>query len=121
MIRRAMGCRLTEGSPCERTRATARGPSAGHFSPQRAQHFLCAFVQFRRSRSEDLLMGIKWVDTREIVELLIEQHPDVDPLTIRFTDLHRWVCALPGFDDDPQHSNERTLEAIQMMWVDEAD
>jgi len=66
-------------------------------------------------------MGIKWVDTREIVELLLEHHPGVDPLTVRFTDLHRWVCALPGFDDDPKRSNEKILEAIQMMWVEEAD
>ena len=66
-------------------------------------------------------MGIKWVDTREIVELLLEHHPGVDPLTVRFTDLHRWVCTLPGFDDDPKHSNEKILEAIQMMWLDEQD
>ena len=66
-------------------------------------------------------MGIKWVDTREIVELLLERHPDVDPLTVRFTDLHSWVCALPGFDDDPKRSNEKILEAIQMMWLDERD
>ena len=64
-------------------------------------------------------MGLKWVDIREIVELLLEQHPDVDPIAMRFTDLHRWVCDLPGFDDDPGRSNEKILEAIQMMWVDE--
>lgn len=64
-------------------------------------------------------MGLKWVDIREIVELLLERHPDVDPMTLRFTDLHRWVCELPGFDDNPGRSNEKILEAIQMVWVDE--
>ncbi len=66
-------------------------------------------------------MGLKWVDTREIVEQLIERHPDVDPLGVRFTDLHRWVTELPDFDDDPQRSNEKILEAIQMMWLDEVE
>jgi len=64
-------------------------------------------------------MGLKWVDTREIVEQLIERHPDVDPLGVRFTDLRRWVLEIPDFDDDPQRSNEKILEAIQMMWLDE--
>jgi FeS assembly protein IscX len=45
----------------------------------------------------------------------------VDPKTIRFTDLHRWVCALDGFADDPSRSGEKILEAIQMAWIDEAD
>jgi len=64
-------------------------------------------------------MGLKWIDTREIVEHLLERHPDVDPLTVRFTDLHKWVCELPDFDDDPKRSSEKILEAIQMMWLDE--
>lgn len=66
-------------------------------------------------------MGLKWVDTREIVEQLIERHPDVDPLGVRFTDLRRWVLEIPDFDDDPQRSNEKILEAIQMMWLDELE
>lgn len=66
-------------------------------------------------------MGLKWVDTREIVEQLIDRHPDVDPLGVRFTDLHRWVLELPDFDDEPQRSNEKILEAIQMMWLDEVE
>jgi FeS assembly protein IscX len=49
----------------------------------------------------------------------VEAHPDVDPLTVRFTDLHRWVVDLPGFADDPQTSNEGILEAIQMKWLEE--
>jgi FeS assembly protein IscX len=64
---------------------------------------------------------MKWTDTREIVTALQNAHADVDPRQIRFTDLHRWVCELPGFRDDPQRSNEKILEAIQMLWMDEAD
>jgi FeS assembly protein IscX len=64
---------------------------------------------------------MKWTDTREIAIALCEAHPDIDPQTIRFTDLHKWVCALPEFDDDPNRSGEKILEAIQMMWMDEAE
>ena len=64
---------------------------------------------------------MKWTDVREIAIALAERHPDVDPLTVRFTDLHRWVRELPGFADDPTRSNEKILETIQMMWLDERD
>ena len=64
---------------------------------------------------------MKWTDTRDIAIALCEAHPDVDPLKVRFTDLHAWVCALPGFNDDPGRSGEKILEAIQMTWIDEAD
>jgi FeS assembly protein IscX len=64
---------------------------------------------------------MKWVDTSQIAQALAERFPDVDPKTVRFTDLHRWVCELPGFDDDPKRSGEKILEAIQMAWIDEAD
>ncbi len=64
-------------------------------------------------------MGLKWTDTREIAIALDETHPDVDPMKLRFTDLHGWVLALPDFDDDPEHSGEKILEAIQMAWLDE--
>jgi FeS assembly protein IscX len=64
---------------------------------------------------------MKWTDTRDIAIALTEAHPDIDPKTIRFTDLHKWVCALPEFDDDPNRSGEKILEAIQMMWIDEAE
>jgi FeS assembly protein IscX len=66
-------------------------------------------------------MALRWTDSLEIALGLIDAHPDVDPKTIRFTDLHRWVCALPEFEDEPNRSNERVLEAIQMNWIDEAD
>ncbi|MGA8004776.1 MAG: Fe-S cluster assembly protein IscX [Burkholderiales bacterium] len=64
---------------------------------------------------------MKWTDSREIAIALAERFPDTDPKTIRFTDLHRWVLELPGFADDPGHSGEKILEAIQMAWIDEAD
>ena len=63
---------------------------------------------------------MKWTDTVRIAEALYDQHPEIDPLTVRFTDLHRWVLALDGFDDDPNRSGEKILEAIQMAWIDEA-
>ena len=66
-------------------------------------------------------MGLKWTDSLDIAIELDEQHPDVDPQYVRFTDLHAWVCTLAEFDDDPEHSNERILEAIQMAWIDERD
>jgi FeS assembly protein IscX len=62
---------------------------------------------------------MKWTDTLEVAIALSEAHPDVDPHTIRFMDLHRWVCELPGFSDDPKRSGEKILEAIQTAWIDE--
>jgi len=64
---------------------------------------------------------MKWRDVRQIAIALAEAHPGVAPLSVRFTDLHRWVCALPGFEDEPGRSNEKVLEAIQMAWLDEAE
>ncbi|ALJ70777.1 hypothetical protein TR70_1214 [Burkholderia pseudomallei] len=64
---------------------------------------------------------MKWTDSREIAIALADQHPDVDPKTIRFTELRQWVLDLDGFDDDPDHSGEKILEAIQAHWIDESD
>ncbi|HKE01862.1 MAG TPA: Fe-S cluster assembly protein IscX [Planctomycetota bacterium] len=64
---------------------------------------------------------LKWTDVLAIGEELAEAHPDVKPLDVRFTDLHRWVTELPGFEDDPKKSNEKILEAIQMAWLDEVE
>jgi FeS assembly protein IscX len=64
-------------------------------------------------------MKLTWTDAREIAEALFEAHPDVAPLDVRFTDLHRWVCELEDFADDPEKSTEGNLEAIQMAWLDE--
>lgn len=66
-------------------------------------------------------MSLKWTDTLDIALALDDSHPDVDPQYIRFTDLHRWVCELQEFDDDPEASSEKILEAIQMTWIDEKD
>lgn len=66
-------------------------------------------------------MKLTWKDSRDIAIELAEIHQNVDPQWVRFTDLHQWVCTLPGFDDDPDASNEKILEAIQMAWIDEAD
>lgn len=64
---------------------------------------------------------MKWTDTYQIAGALVDAHPDVDPKTLRFTQLREWVLALPGFSDDPERSGEKILEAIQMAWIDEAD
>jgi FeS assembly protein IscX len=64
-------------------------------------------------------MTLTWKDAEDVALALMEAHPDVDPLTVRFTDLHAWVIALPEFGDDPKASNEGILEAIQMKWLEE--
>ncbi len=65
-------------------------------------------------------MTYRWTDVQEIAQDLFEKHGDVDPQYVRFTDLHRWVCELEQFSDDPKKSNEKILEAIQMAWMTEA-
>jgi FeS assembly protein IscX len=64
-------------------------------------------------------MKLGWHDAEEIALLLLEKDPEVDPLTVRFTELHKMVTTLPGFEDDPAKSNEGILEAIQMAWHEE--
>jgi FeS assembly protein IscX len=64
-------------------------------------------------------MPLTWRDAEDIGIALSESHPNTDPLTVRFTDLHRWVTELPEFADDPKASNESTLEKIQMAWLEE--
>ena len=65
------------------------------------------------------MMKLTWNDTREIGELLYELHEEVDPLSISFVQLHKWICALDDFDDDPKRSSEGHLESIQMIWYEE--
>ena len=65
-------------------------------------------------------MNLKWTDVTDIAIALAEAHPDVDPRAVRFVDLHNWVVALPGFDDDHKRGGEKVLEAIQAAWIDEA-
>lgn len=62
---------------------------------------------------------MKWNDIYAIAAELADAHPEIDPSTIRFTDLHNWVTSLPEFDDDHQRGGEKVLEAIQQAWIDE--
>ncbi|KMJ53485.1 MULTISPECIES: Fe-S cluster assembly protein IscX [Vogesella] len=64
---------------------------------------------------------MKWTDINDIAIELYEAHPDIDPTTIRFVELHNWVVDLPGFDDDHSRGGEKVLEAIQQAWINEAD
>ncbi|MFP6559523.1 Fe-S cluster assembly protein IscX [Paraburkholderia sp. B3] len=63
---------------------------------------------------------MKWTDVQDIAVALTDTHPEVDPQYVRFTDLHRWITELEGFDDDPERSNEKILEAIQAAWIEDA-
>ncbi|MEZ5353701.1 MAG: Fe-S cluster assembly protein IscX [Bryobacteraceae bacterium] len=63
--------------------------------------------------------ALSWSSFEDLGIALFEKYPDVDPLTVRFTDLHKWVIELEDFDDDPAKSNEAKLEAIQMAWYEE--
>lgn len=62
---------------------------------------------------------MNWTDTLDIAIALSEKYPNEDVQYIRFTDLHRYVCELDGFCGEPNQSNEKILEAIQMAWLDE--
>lgn len=62
---------------------------------------------------------LTWTTTEDIAIALSDKYPETDPLSIRFTDLHKWVTQLDGFSDDPKNSNEKKLEAIQMAWYEE--
>ena len=73
----------------------------------------------RAERGGERERAMNWTDAEDIAIALSERYPDIDPLTARFTDLHRWVVALPGFGDDPKASSEGILEAIQMKWHEE--
>lgn len=71
------------------------------------------------ARKERMDKQLTWDDAEDLGILLSETYPELDPLTVRFTDLHRYVTELPGFSGDPKASNESKLEAIQMAWHDE--
>jgi FeS assembly protein IscX len=62
-----------------------------------------------------------WTDVNEIAIELAEKHPDIDPTYILFTDLRRFVMELEGFIDSPEKTNEKILEAIQMLWIEERE
>ena len=62
-----------------------------------------------------------WTDSQRIAEALYDKHPDIDPKTIRFTDLYQWILDLEGFQDDPNKCGEQILEAIQLAWIEESE
>ncbi|MCK5720494.1 MAG: Fe-S cluster assembly protein IscX [Thiomargarita sp.] len=64
-------------------------------------------------------MNLKWTDIQDIAIELCEKYPDIEPQYVSFPNLHKWICALDGFDDVSNHSNEKILEAIQQTWIDE--
>lgn len=64
-------------------------------------------------------MALTWTDPRAIGEALCDEHPDLDPLTISFVKLHELICSLSDFSDEPDGSNEKILEAVLMVWLDE--
>jgi FeS assembly protein IscX len=64
---------------------------------------------------------MKWTDSYEIAIALAEKYPEVDPKTVRFVELMKWVLELEGFEDDPKHCGEKILEAIQLAWIDEVE
>ncbi len=64
---------------------------------------------------------MKWTDSRDIAIELCDKFPEVDPKTVRFTDLHKWITELDEFDDEPNRSNEKILEAVILCWMDEMD
>jgi FeS assembly protein IscX len=66
-------------------------------------------------------MGLTWLDTLDIAIELDEAHPEVDPRVVNFVDLRNWVLQLDEFDDDPEHSGEKILEAIQAAWIEERE
>ncbi len=66
-----------------------------------------------------MTIKLTWDKAEDIGIELYEANPGMDPLQVRFTDLHKMVIELPGFADDPMKSNEAKLEAIQMAWYEE--
>lgn len=66
-------------------------------------------------------MSLRWTDVNDIAIELEDAHPDADVINLRFTDLWKWVREIPEFDDDPERSNEKILEAIQMAWLEERE
>ena len=64
-------------------------------------------------------MKLTWRDPRAIGELLYEEHEEVNPLSVSFVQLHKWIIESDDFEDDPKGSSEKVLEAIQMIWLEE--
>ncbi len=65
------------------------------------------------------MQDLDWLDVLDIAIELNDKFPEVDPQWISFPDLHKKVCNLDNFEGDPDKSNEKILEAIQMHWIEE--
>jgi FeS assembly protein IscX len=68
---------------------------------------------------KEINMSIGWNDYRQIGEALLDKYDTLNPLSVRFTDMHKWILDLEDFDGKPGDSNEKVLEAIQMAWYEE--
>jgi FeS assembly protein IscX len=75
----------------------------------------------KRRTDGDTVMSYGWNDVQRIAEELAEAKPDVDPLTVNFVDLQRWIMELPGFDNTSGRVGEKVLEAVQTLWIEEID
>ena len=64
-------------------------------------------------------MKLDWTDFREIGAQLFEKYDTLDPLSVRFTDMHKWVLDIEDFGGAPEGAGEKRLEAIQMAWYEE--
>ena len=62
---------------------------------------------------------LEWSEVYEISILLADKYPEIDHQWISFPDLHSKICSLDNFVGDPKKSNEKILEAIQMLWIEE--
>jgi len=89
---------------------------------ERRQRVFCPLSTYGiNTRFRGNPMALKWTDTLDIVIALDEAYPDVDPRYVNFVDLRDWTLALEEFDDDPAHSGEKILEAIQSTWIEERE
>ena len=68
-----------------------------------------------------MIQKLKWTDVQELAITLAHKYPYVNPITIRFTDLYTWICELEEFEDDPKRANEKILEKIQALWIEEKE
>jgi FeS assembly protein IscX len=76
-------------------------------------------LRFAQAAAKEILMGLNWNDYRQIAEMLFEKYDTLSPLTVRFTDMHKWILDLEDFEGKAGESNEKQLEAIQMAWYEE--
>ncbi|SSB96627.1 FeS assembly protein IscX [Pseudomonas sp. 43mfcvi1.1] len=78
-------------------------------------------MRLKRRTDGDTVMSYGWNDVQRIAEELAEAKPDVNPLTVNFVDLQRWIMELPDFDNTSGRCGEKVLEAVQTLWIEEID